>query len=166
MKKIVVFLMVLSLFVSLEAIAGKGSGEKKGKTSDTMSVEVREAVVKSAPNYMSSPVGKLTYGAEVTIKGEEENWYQIESPAGWLPKSSLTKHKVAVNPDQKMAGKNVSHDEVALAGKGFNPQVEAQYKKDNGDLAAAYVSVDHVEDLGATDGELKQFQAAGKLKAR
>lgn len=170
MKKMLVFaaaLLIAAYAVNSPAAPGsKGkSGGNKGKTG-TMSVQVREVIVKSTPNYMGASSGKLSYGTEVSVIGEQENWYQIDKPAGWLPKSALSKHKVKVNPEQKVAGKSVSHDEVALAGKGFNPQVEAQYKKDNADLRAAYATVDQIEDFTASDAELRQFQTAGKLKTR
>lgn len=165
MKKL--FIVVLALALPALCFAGKG-GKPGGAKKETgkMHVELRDVSVKSAPNYMASSVGKLLYGAEINVTGEDGGWYQIDSPSGWVPKSAVTKHKVALNPDQKMAGKNVSHDEVALAGKGFNPQVEAQYKRENKDLAAAYLIVDKVETIDVNDAELKQFANTGKLKAR
>ncbi|MFH0799277.1 MAG: SH3 domain-containing protein [Pseudomonadota bacterium] len=145
---------------------GRGKGGGGGGKSGTMSVQVREAIVRTTPNYMGGTAGTLSYGAQVNVEGEEGNWYRIASPAGFLPKSALTSHKVAVNPDSKGSGRGASHDEVALAGKGFNPQVEAQYKKSNAEVAAAYAIVDRVEQFGAGEAAVKAFQAAGKLKAR
>lgn len=131
-----------------------------------MSVEVRQVNVKSAPNYLSGTTATLNYATQVEVSGEQDNWYQITSPSGWVPKNTLTKHKIDINADKKMAGGKVSHDEVALAGKGFNPQVEAQYKKDNADLRNGYAQVDTIEKFGATDNEIMAFQKAGKLEAR
>ncbi|HPW44867.1 MAG TPA: SH3 domain-containing protein [bacterium] len=131
-----------------------------------MTVEVREVMVKTSPNYLAQSSGKLSYGTEVNVIGEEGSWIRISSPSGYLPKSSVTKKSIPKNPDQKYAGGSVKHDEVALAGKGFNPQVEAQYKKNNAQMAVAFSSVDKIEKLGSSEAELRAFQSAGKLKPR
>lgn len=167
MRKMFVTVLIFTLFISAAAFAvksGKGGGGKA--SSGEMNVEVREAQVKSSPNYLATSAGKVTYGMKVNVIGEQGSWYQINSPAGWLPKTALTKHKVALNPDQKYAATSARHDEVALAGKGFNPQVEEQYKKDNADLARAYTQVDKIEQINISDAELKAFQTAGKLNTR
>ena len=132
----------------------------------TMSVQLREVQVKSTPNYLGASIGKLGYGQDVQIVSEQGNWYKIATPPGYIPKTAVTKGKIVKDPDQKFAAGSVKHDEVALAGKGFNPQVEAQYKRDNADVAAAFVQVDRIEKLGASDAELRAFQTAGKLKPR
>lgn len=165
MRKILFVALMLVILAPQALAKGKGGGGGAGKTGE-MNVQVREAVVKSSPNYLGASSGTISYGAQVSVIGEQGNWYQIAAPSGWIPKSAVTKHKVAVDPDKKFAGKGSSRDEVALAGKGFNPQVEAQYKRDNAELAAAYVQVDKVENFGASEAELKSFQAAGKLTPR
>lgn len=168
MKRLMILTVVLMLAATTTpsfAKGGKGGGGGgKGGASGTMSVEVRDAIVRTTPNYMGASAGTLHYGAEVNVTGEEGNWYKIASPSGWLPKSAVTSHKIAANPDAK--GSGGSHDEVALAGKGFNPQVEAQYKRDNAALASAYAQVDRIEGFGASEGELRAFQSSGKLSPR
>lgn len=130
----------------------------------TMNVQVREVDVKSSPNYMSSSVGTLAFGAKVDTLGEEGSWVKIASPSGWIPKTSITKRSVDVNADQKFSGRGASHDEVALAGKGFNPQVEAQYKKDNPGMVSAYSKVDWLESQTVSLPALQAFATSGKLK--
>jgi hypothetical protein len=131
-----------------------------------MSIHVREAVVRSTPNYMGGASGKVFYGDKVTVLSEDGNWVKIASPSGYLPKSVVTKKSVPKNPDQKYAGGSFKHDEVALAGKGFNPQVEAEHKKGNTSLASAYLQVDRIEGFDVSDAELKAFQTAGELNPR
>ena len=130
----------------------------------SMNVQVREVDVKSQPNYLSTSVGKLTYGSKVQTSGEQGNWLKISEPSGWIPTSSVTKHSVKMDADKKFAGKNVSHDETALAGKGFNPQVETEYKKQNPNLNAAFEKVDWMEKITIPLPELNAFAAAGKLE--
>lgn len=161
MKKIIpILFMLLILPLSLEA--GKGGGAKKA--SGSMSVQVREAIVRSSANYLASPVGTLNYGDAVNVVENQGGWCRLAAPSGWIPTSALTSHKVKTNPDQKFSGAGNRHDEVALAGKGFNPQVEAKYKESNPQLRAAYANVDKVETFGASEAELRQFKSAGKLR--
>lgn len=168
MKRLIIITVGIALgFVFFSAHAkGREGGAKKDANAGTMNIQVREVIVRATPNYLGAQAGTLNYGNSVKVVGDEGNWYKIDKPAGFIPKSAVTKHKVAANPDEKFAGKGQKHDEVALAGKGFNPQVEAQYKKDNASIAAAYASVDQVENFSATEAELKEFQAAGKLTPR
>lgn len=150
---------LLVLFGGFDSHAGDQTG--------TMSVEVREVFVKATPNYVAPSAGKLSYGSAVEVAGDQGNWFRIVGPvAGWVPKSALTSRKVTVNPDQKHGATARSHDEVALAGKGFSPQVEDEYKRNHAELARAFALVDRVETFGATDAELRQFQTQGKLQAR
>lgn len=130
----------------------------------SMTVQVREVDVKSQPNYMSSSVGKLGFGSKVETSSEEGSWVRISEPSGWIPKTSITKRSVDVNTDQKFSGRSASHDETALAGKGFNPQVEAQYKKDNPSMVSAYSKVDWLETQTIPLPVLQLFAASGKLK--
>lgn len=167
-----VFIIAALLLIAPIAIAAPPRGKKsasagsQAKATGQMNIQVREVVVKTSPDYMAPSAGTLTYGMKVNVIGGQGNWYQVDQPAGWLPKSALTEHKVAVNPDAKFSKGTVKHDEVALAGKGFNPDVEAQFKRDNAGLAATFTQVDRVEGFGASDEELRAFQTAGKLKLR
>jgi hypothetical protein len=128
-----------------------------------LSVQVREVQVKSQASYLSSSVGTLSYGAPVEVVSEEGNWYRIATPSGFIPKNATSTAKPKVDGGKKLAGGSVSHDETALAGKGFNPQVESQYKKDNAQLAAAYAQVDRIEAITVSLPTLNQFIASGKL---
>lgn len=151
---------ILALVVSSAVCVAKGKGN------GAMTVQVRSAIVRATPNYLGAAVGTLTYGQQVNIVGEEGNWYKIDVPSGYIPKNDVTSHKVAVNPDQKFSGSGARHDEVALAGKGFNPQVEQQFKRDNPNLAIAFSQVDKIETINVTDAQLKAFQSSGKLVPR
>ncbi len=168
MKRTILAVAVISAlcFTAPSAWGVKGKSGGGGEKSGTMSVQVRGSSVRATPNYMGASVGKIVYGQQVKVVGEQGNWYRLESPGGWVPKSDLTKSKVAVDPDQKFAASGGRRDEVALAGKGFNPQVEKQFKGDNPDLQRAFGDVDRVENMTVPDSELKAFMKGGKLSPR
>ena len=156
----------LLAFVALSLIAGpvdagrhSGGSRKKGPKR----IQVRQLQVKSAPNYLSSTMGTLHYGAEVEVVSEEGNWYRIAAPAGYIPKNAVGRSTASVDSSPQYAARGVTHDETALAGKGFNPQVEGQYKRSSQSLAAAYRQVDRVEAIKVSDAALRSFIAQGKL---
>ena len=157
------FFVIIIILLLIPAAVWAGKGRKRGPTG-SMNVQMRKVIVRAAPSYLSGNVGTLTYGTKVNVVGKEGNWCQIDSPSGWLPKNTLTKMNVKVNPDQSFAKGGASRDEVALAGQGFNPQVEAKYRKDNPQLASAFASVNRVETFGATEAELKNFRRTGQLQ--
>lgn len=156
--------MALSLLAS-SADAVKPRGGSGGGSSGTKAVQVRQIEVKATPNYLTSTtVGRLNYGDRVEVVAEEGNWYRIAKPAGYIPTNAVGRSAKSVDASQGYAGGGVTHDETALAGKGFNPQVESQYKKSSASLAAAYVKVDRVERMTVSDATLKSFMAQGQLK--
>ncbi|MFA4974407.1 MAG: hypothetical protein WC683_17510 [bacterium] len=161
MRKLLILTALATLCLALagaEAGAAKSGGSKK-----SLKIQVREVQVKSAPNYLASSVGTLGYGAPVSVQSEDGNWYRISSPAGFIPKNATGKNTGSVESGERYAAKGVTHDETALAGKGFNPAVEGQYKSSSASLAQAYGQVDRVEAIRISEGELSSFITQGKL---
>lgn len=151
MRKRVFVGMLLLTFIATAAWAGR-----------QMSVQVRTAQVKASPSFTARSAGMVKYGTRVDVMAEQNNWAHIAKPNGWLHMSALTKKKIKP-VSKKYTGSNVSYDEAALAGKGFNPQVEEKFIQSNHNLAAAYRDVDRVEKFTASDAELRQFAKTGKL---
>jgi flagellar basal body P-ring protein FlgI len=151
--------------VALLALLPNAAHAGKGGDTGTMNVQVREAAVKSTPNYLGANAGTVTYGTQVNVTEEQGNWYRIEKPAGWIPKSAVTSHNVKVDSGQAVAGKNASHDEVALAGKGFD-KIETQYKTEHPELSSSFQSVDRIDNIKVSEAELIRFQKSGKLTPR
>lgn len=162
MKRSLVITMVsIAIFsliaTSASAVKRQGGGKK------SKSIQVRTVAVKSSTDYLSRTVGTLSYGAKVDIVGDEGNWYHIVSPAGYIPKNVVGRSTRSIDASRSYAATGVSHDETALAGKGFNPQVEGQYKRSNASLAAAYTQVDRIERMKVSQSALSNFIAKGKL---
>lgn len=60
--------------------------------------------------------------------------------------------------------KSPSGDDVALAGKGFNPQVEKEYQTKNPTLN--FAAVDTMEKITVPDAQLAAFAKAGQLSPK
>jgi hypothetical protein len=118
-------------------------------------------------SFASTPVGSVPQGARVNLIRQEGEWYHVEyqDTAGWLhrqavpeaapPKMDLTRMLYG-GPVQE-----TRTDEVALAGKGFTPEVEASYRQKNPGLN--YAQVDKIEAFGVDPARLQQFIQEGGL---
>lgn len=133
--------------------------------SRAMSVQVREAPVRAAPTFLGKVVTDLPYGTRVEVVQTQRDWVEINLPngtgTGWMHSSELTEQQLALK-----AGSNVtqsaSGSEVALAGKGFNKQVEQQYESEK---HLDYTWVDKMEKISYPPERLVQFLDAGDLHA-
>jgi hypothetical protein len=68
---------------------------------------------------------------------------------------------VVINPGGQ-AQSAASSQEVALAGKGFNSDVEAQYRKNNARID--YTWVNRMETIKVSRGQMISFLDEGKVK--
>ena len=133
-----------------------------------MSVQVRETQVRATPSFLGKVVGTAAYGDRVTVEASSGPWTRVAGaagrPAGWLHSSALTPKRIklaAGDEDVKVAA---SSGELALAGKGFNSDVEAEFKSRN--RAADFKAVDRIESYTVTLPEMEAFLKQGKVEPK
>lgn len=113
---------------------------------EAMSVQVREGQVRTQPSFLSAIAGTLAYGERVQVSQEQGAWRKITSSqgtSGWMHLSSLTPKEVVLKAGQGMSGSGASGEEMALAGKGFNKDVEADFAAHN--RGADFATVNRME---------------------
>lgn len=113
---------------------------------ESMSVAVREGQIRRDPSFLSPVVGTLGYGAKVANEEESGSWIKVsagEGLKGWMHLSALTEKQIELKPGAGPAGSSASREEMALAGKGFNKDVEADFKAKN--KGTDFVAVDRME---------------------
>jgi hypothetical protein len=133
-----------------------------------MSVQVQQVKVRATPSALGKIVGSLAYGDRVTIldqpAGAPQSWRKISMPeksiTGWVSLSALTEKEIKLQAGSEAAQTGASSGEVALAGKGFNEDVEKQYKSE-GNLD--YTWVDRMATYNATDDQVAAFLQKGGL---
>jgi len=133
-----------------------------------MSVTVQEVKVRATPSALGRIVGSLAYGDRVTIldqpAGSPQSWRKINAPQkgiqGWVSLSALTEKEIKLQAGSEEAQHGASSGEVALAGKGFNEEVEKQYKAE-GNLD--YTWVDRMATYSPTDDQVVAFLQKGGL---
>lgn len=128
-----------------------------------MSVQVKETKVRATPTFMGKILATLVYGDRVKVLEEQRGWFKVEAPSGngWVSSSALSKKRIVLQAGAKDVETGASSSEVALAGKGFNEQVEDQYKKDT---KLDYTWVDRMETFVYLPNDLISFLQAGGLK--
>ena len=130
--------------------------------SSLLSVQVRDARLRSKPSALGATVATLAYGASVTKLQVKGDWVQVKDGAGrtgWLHASAVTTKKIVMKSGTGTVASHTSGQEVALAGKGFNPQVESEYRKEN--PAADFRAVDAMETIRVTSEEMTAFASRG-----
>jgi uncharacterized protein YgiM (DUF1202 family) len=131
------------------------------------SVIVKETPVRDKPSFTGKILGKLLYTDRVQIleMPAGSSWVKVRFAAkkleGWVHISSLAKdEKPVVKAGAENVAAGASGSEVALAGKGFNPEVEAEYKKDK---TLNYTAVDAMEAYVVQPAALSAFITQGGL---
>ncbi len=129
-----------------------------------MSITVREAPVRATPSFLGRILTTLAYGDRVQVLSTRGDWVQVALPSGngngWLAASALTQKEIALKSGGNVS-QGASSSEVALAGKGFNEQVEQQYQKETN---LDYSEVNLMEKDTIPPDKLIAFLKAGGLE--
>jgi uncharacterized protein YgiM (DUF1202 family) len=135
-------------------------------TAKRMSVNVKETQVRATPSYLGKLLGTLAYGDEVQVLESKQDWARVSAPKkgleGWMNMSALTAKKVVLSSGSTAADQSASSGEVALAGKGFNSQIEAENRQD---AKFDYATVDRMSLFVVQSEQVSAFLEQGKLDA-
>jgi hypothetical protein len=154
MKKLtIVFCMALFITGLVSAQVSRGG---------TLYVSIRTVTLKSSTGFFAGNRGTLSYGDRVTVLQVSGRYVEVRSAAnssltGWTASANLTTRQVVSGSTSTASAR-----EVALAGKGFNQDVENAYRT-QGNLN--YADVDIVEGITVSETDLRQFLEEGRLSA-
>jgi len=121
----------------------------------TRYVAVQTAVVKDAAGFFAKDLGNLALGDAVRLINDDGKWSQVQAGnvTGWVASSSLSARRVVASNTA------VTASEVAMAGKGFSPDMEMEYRKSGLD----YSMVDSMERITVPADDLLRFINEGRL---
>lgn len=131
-------------------------------TASIMSVQINKADIRETPSYLGKVVTSLAYGDKVTVQSQSGAWLQVSgnNQSGWLHSSALTTKKIVMKGDAA-AKTTASSGEMALAGKGFNSDVEKQFKENHKEIN--FAPIDKMEKIKIPIPELQAFAKEGNL---
>ena len=153
------------IVVFLAACCAAGARADSGKL---MSVQLKTADLRQQASPFGAIAGSLAYGDRVLVLEQSGPWCKVKKAvdgdaAGWLHITALTEKTIQLTAGADTATKATS-DEVAIAGKGFNSQVESQYKKDNAKLD--FAAIDKMEKIKIPMKEIETFVSEAGLAAK
>ncbi len=152
-------LLIVGLLAACCAAAALAEQEK------LMSVQLKSADLREKASPFGAISGALPYGARVMVLEQSGPWCHVKqavdgNATGWMHISALTEKHIALKAGTDASTK-ASSDEVAIAGKGFNSQVESQYKNANAKLD--FATIDRMENIKIPMKELGSFVEAADL---
>ena len=155
MKRILIFSILVLL------VAGTAAAQIRQGT--TAWISAKTVTLKSGTGFFASSRGNVSYGDEVRILQVSGNWAEVSSTArtslsGWMPTANLSTKRIVASS----GGSSASASEVALAGKGFNQEIENVYKTEG---TYNYADVDKTEAITVSQDELLRFITEGRLVA-
>ena len=130
-----------------------------------MSVQVQKAQIRTTPSFLGKIVTTVSYAKQVEVVEEQGDWMSVVVPGsptkGWMHASALTKKKIILKAGEEDVALAASSDEVALAGKGFNAEVEEKFKAENSNVN--YSAVDKMEKIVISQKQMQAFLTQGEL---
>jgi len=157
MKKI-----FIALCVCFCVTAGAAAQTIKG---GTMYVTAKSVELKASAGFFAAARGTLQYGAAVTVLQINGKWAEVRQTAGsqvsgWTAVANLSAKRIVQGSGGGASAGGATAGEVALAGKGFNQEIENSYKA-GGRLN--YADVDRTEAQKVSKQELYDFIVEGRL---
>ncbi|MBN2586171.1 MAG: hypothetical protein JXA64_06050 [Candidatus Fermentibacteraceae bacterium] len=131
---------------------------------DQVAIAVQNQFIYPMPAFYASPTQSVTFGTLAVIDEVQGEWYRITTAldrTGWIHMTAVT-GAIESSSSGTSASGGVTSDEIMLAGRGFNEDIEQTYAGENPELD--FSMVDRMEtSWGVTSEELYQFLLAGHL---
>ena len=154
MKKVTGLLILMFITGTVMAQVSQGG---------TAWVSARTVTLKSSTGFFASNRGNVSYGDQVSVLQISGKWAEVRSAAnpsltGWMASANLSGRRIIASEGTGSA----TASEVALAGKGFDRDVENAYRT-QGNLN--YADVDRTEAITVSQTDLFRFVTDGRLAA-
>lgn len=124
----------------------------------TITVLVESTAVRRRPQFYAPVAAMAKLGDKFDAKGPTDGWYKTAS--GYVHQSAVSAKKVSLGGADSV-GAAATADEVTLAGKGFNAQVEGSYGKQN--PTANFAAVNAMQRREAPETAMQAFLRQGAL---
>lgn len=132
---------------------------------ETLSVQVKEGELRSTPSFLGKVVARVAYGDRVNVIEDRGAWKKVSLRSGklqgWMHTSALTTKRIALKAGQTNVGTGATQNELALAGKGFNEQVEASFRKENRNLDYTWINM--METFKVSSDQMHNFLVQGDV---
>jgi uncharacterized protein YgiM (DUF1202 family) len=130
-----------------------------------MSVQIKNGQLRATPSFLGQLVAPVNYGDRLQVLEVQGDWSKVTAPdgkSGWIHTSALTTKKVVLKAGSDTVQSGASGDELALAGKGFNSDVEANFKAKNRNIDFTWV--DKMEKIKVAPQAMQKFLTEGGIQ--
>lgn len=131
---------------------------------ETLIVKVKSTNLRKEPKFYAQTVALLKAGETLEKISSQDGWLKARTSkglVGWVHSSAVQSKKFDLLAMDKSLTTKATADEVALAAKGFNKQVEENYRAKNKNIS--YVWVEKMLKIEVSTAEIKEFLKTGKL---
>lgn len=154
-------LLFLLMLFSLSLATAEDAETQVG---DEVAIAVQNQSIYPMPAFYASPVEPVSYGTMAVIDEINGEWYRITTALnqdGWIHCTSVT-GAIQTESGGVSASGDVTSDEIMLAGRGFNQDIEETYSGEHPDLD--FTLVDNMEtSWTVSPQQLYQFLVDGNL---
>jgi len=127
-------------------------------------VKVQTTQLRRNPQFFGPTLAALKAGDRLEKVSEANGWIQVKTIAGtigWIHSSAVAASSLALTSTNQSLKTQVTANEVALSGKGFNKQVEDSYKGKHAEVS--FVWVDRMIQIRVSLAQVQDFLAKGRL---
>jgi hypothetical protein len=132
-------------------------------SAETVTVTTKQNAIRESCKFFAPIKATVHYNDVLDVITQSGDWYQVtyKGIQGCIHKSAVEKKSLSFGRLDLSGGQTTSGEEVSLGGKGFNPQVEAAYARENPGLN--FQAINTVEGYKVSDDKLINFIQSGKL---
>ena len=146
------------------ALAAALFGPAVPARAETLNVQVRSGKLREQPSFLGKIVAEVAYGDQLRILSEQGEWRLGRAGSGkqgWIHISALTDDEIVLAAGKGEVETGASSEELALAGKGFNAQVEEEFRAQNQEVDFTWV--DRMEKFIVSPEQMVGFLKMGQV---
>ncbi len=131
---------------------------------ETLIVKVKSTYLRKEPMFFAQTVTSLKAGERLEKIISQGGWIKVKTSSGlvgWIHSGSVQPKKFSLLAMDKSLKTEATADEVALAAKGFNKQVEKSYRARNKNISYAWV--EKMLQIKVSYSQIRDFIKTGKL---
>lgn len=131
---------------------------------DTVVVTRKETKIRAQKRLFAPAVATVKEGDRLLCLDKDGAWLSVkfQDVTGWLHASDVSTNQ-SVQLSNQGVRENYSASEAAAARKGFNPEVEKQYREQNPDLTRGFTLVDQIQAGKPDEAAVQTFLQSGGL---
>ena len=130
---------------------------------ETARIITKENALREQCRFFAPVKARVKYADLITVISKEGDWYRasFKGIEGCIHKNAIEEKSFTLSGISGTEKRSATNAEVALAGKGFNPQIEASYRHNHPDMN--FRAVDLIEGYAVSETDLLDFINKGGL---